>query len=73
VKSNIDEYRADELLALVAWIESDGCLRTDQELADEMVKTLQFKRRGVRIEEAIRKAIAQSRWRAKSSVAKAEH
>ena len=69
-RSSIDEYRPNELLSLVDWIESDGRLRTDQELADEMVKALGFKRRGARIDEAIRKAISQSRWRAKSAASK---
>ena len=69
-RSSIDEYRQSELLSMVDWIESDGRLRTDQELADEMVKALGFKRRGTRIDEAIRKAIAQSHWRAKSAASK---
>jgi very-short-patch-repair endonuclease len=70
-RSSIDEYRPSELLSLVDWIESDGRLRTDQELADEMFNALGFKRRGARIDEAIRKAIAQSHWRAKSAASKA--
>jgi very-short-patch-repair endonuclease len=69
-KSSIDEYRHGELLSLVDWIESDGRLRTDQELADEMIRELGFKRRGARIDEAITKAIAQSHWRAKSAASK---
>ena len=71
IRANIDVYSPSELLALVDWIESDGRLRTDQELSDEMVKALGFKRRGARIDEAIRKAIAQSHWRAKSAASKA--
>jgi very-short-patch-repair endonuclease len=70
-RSSIEEYRPSELLSLVDWIESDGRLRTDQELADEMFNALGFKRRGARIDEAIRKAIAQSHWRAKSAASKA--
>ncbi len=69
-RAGIDEYRPTELLSLVDWIKSDGRLRTDQELADEMIKTLGFKRRGARIDDAIKKAIAQSHWRAKSGVSK---
>jgi very-short-patch-repair endonuclease len=69
-RSSIDEYRSAELLSLVDWLESDGRLRTDQELADEMVKTLGFRRRGARIDEAVMKAIVQSHWRAKSAAAK---
>jgi len=59
-RASIDEYRPDELAALINWIESDGRLRTDQELADELVKALGFKRRGARIDEAVRKAVAQN-------------
>jgi very-short-patch-repair endonuclease len=70
-RDSIDEYNPSELLSLAVWIESDGRLRTDQELAEEMFKTLGFKRRGVRIDDAIRKAIAQSHWRAKSAGSKA--
>jgi very-short-patch-repair endonuclease len=70
-RSSIAEYSQSELLSLVDWIESDERLRTDQELADEMIKALGFKRRGTRIDEAIRKAIAQSHWRAKSAASKA--
>jgi very-short-patch-repair endonuclease len=69
-RAGIDEYTSTELLSLVDWIESDERLRTDQELADEMVKALGFKRRGARIDEAIKKAIAQSHWRAKSAASK---
>jgi very-short-patch-repair endonuclease len=70
-RASIEEYQPSELISLITSIESDGRLRTDQELIDEMVKTLGFKRRGSRIEEAIRKAIAQSRWRTKSAGSKA--
>ena len=65
--------RPSELVSLVDWIESDGRLRTDQEVSDELFKALGFRRRGARIEDAIRKAIAQSRWRAKSAGSKAVH
>jgi very-short-patch-repair endonuclease len=58
-KSNIDEYRPGELLQLIRWIESDGRLRTEQEIADELFDTLGFHRRGTRIDKAIRKAITQ--------------
>jgi very-short-patch-repair endonuclease len=70
-RGSIDEYLPHELPALIDWIESDGRLRTDQELADELMKELPFKRRGARIDEAIRTAIAQSHWRAKSAASKA--
>ena len=67
-RASIDEYEPEERISLINWIESDQRLRTDQELADEMIKALGFKRRGARIEEAIRKAIAQNHWRSKSAV-----
>jgi very-short-patch-repair endonuclease len=56
-QSSIGKYEPAELVALVQWISSDGLLRTDEEIIDEMVKELGFKRRGTSIEEAIRKAI----------------
>jgi very-short-patch-repair endonuclease len=71
VRGSIDEYQLSELVALIEWIGSDGRLRTDQELGDELFEELPFKRRGTRIDEAIRQAIAQSRWRAKSASSKA--
>jgi very-short-patch-repair endonuclease len=54
----INEYRDRELDALVRWIQSDGCLRTDDEITDEMIETLGFHHRGRRIVSAIREAIA---------------
>jgi hypothetical protein len=47
-----------ELIELVRWIASDGQLRTDDQIIDEIIPTLGFSRRGVRIESAIRNAIA---------------
>ncbi|MCC7364668.1 MAG: DUF4011 domain-containing protein [Dehalococcoidia bacterium] len=55
---SIDEYTQRELIGLVRWITSDGRMRTDEELLDEMVQELGFSRRGTRIEAAIRAAIA---------------
>ena len=43
------------------WIQSDGKLRTDEEIVEEMIRLLGFSRKGVRIEEAIRNAIAYAR------------
>ncbi len=56
-QSSIARYEPAELVALVQWISSDGLLRTDEEIIDEMVKELGFKRRGPLIEDAIRQAI----------------
>jgi len=61
VRTSIGEYRESELMQLLSWIASDGWLRTDDQIIDEMIPTLGFSRRGVRIENAVRSAIA--RWR----------
>jgi len=55
-KGNVNEYTIRELITLIDWIESDGQLRTDEEIIDEMVQLL-FHRRGNRIEAAVREAI----------------
>ena len=46
---------------VVRWIESDGQLRTRDELLAEVMRELRFKRRGSRIVEAIERAIAAER------------
>jgi len=61
VRTSISEYRSGELIQLVNWIASDGQLRSDDEIIDEIIPILGFSRRGVRIESAIRNALAQ--WR----------
>ncbi len=55
---SIMQYRLPELIALIRWINSDGQLRTDEQVISEMVATLGFRRRGVRIETAICSAIS---------------
>jgi very-short-patch-repair endonuclease len=64
VRTSISEYREGELIQLLRWIASDGQLRTDDQIIDEMILALGFGRRGSRIENAIRNAI--SRWRPRS-------
>jgi len=64
MRTSIGEYRESELMQLLRWIASDGQLRTDDQIVDEMVPALSFGRRGVRIENAIRSAI--TRWRPRS-------
>jgi very-short-patch-repair endonuclease len=64
VRTSIDEYRGGELIQLIRWIASDGQLRTDDQIIDEIIPVLGFSRRGVRIENAIRNAIAL--WRPQS-------
>ncbi len=62
-RTSITEYRSHELQALLEWLLSDGRLRTDEELIDELRVELGFARRGARIESACRQAIAALRSR----------
>ena len=59
----ITDYRDDQLTALARWIESDGLLRTDDQLMDEMRGELGFQRKGKRIEDALGRAILRARRR----------
>jgi hypothetical protein len=56
-RENIQQYQKSELVALIRWIRSDGRLRTDDEIVEEMVRELEFKRRGANIERTIRNAL----------------
>lgn len=60
-RNTIDAYSEDELLRLVRWISSDGLLRTDDQIADEMIEALGFVRRGAKIMARIADAIARFR------------
>jgi very-short-patch-repair endonuclease len=57
----IDEYDDSELTALVRWVQSDGRLRTDEELLKELIRELGFQRRGSRIEGRLHRAIGAAR------------
>jgi very-short-patch-repair endonuclease len=57
MRNSITQYSDDELVQLIRWVSSDGQLRTDDEIVDEMVSVLGFARRGARIEAAIKRAI----------------
>ena len=57
----ITDYRDGELAALARWIDSDGLLRTDDQLMAEMQRELGFQRKGKRIEDALGRAIRQAR------------
>ncbi|HKV93642.1 MAG TPA: AAA domain-containing protein [Candidatus Angelobacter sp.] len=57
LKPSIAHYSVRELAELINWINSDGQLRTDEEIITEMVSVLGFARRGTRIELALRNAI----------------
>lgn len=59
-RKSIDEYSTPELQRILDWVNSDGKLRTDDELVEEIFAELPFARRGSRIEAAIREAIAVS-------------
>jgi very-short-patch-repair endonuclease len=56
-KATIDDYSPLELFELIRWINSDGLLRTDEEILRDLVPELGFSRRGARIETAVRNAI----------------
>lgn len=58
---SIDDYSRDDLVAIARWIESDGLLRTDTQLFEEIFEQLPFGRRGNRIRTAINGAIASVR------------
>jgi very-short-patch-repair endonuclease len=53
----IDEYGDWELEQLVRWLCSDGRLRTDEELLQDLLRELGFRRRGARIEARLQRAI----------------
>lgn len=56
--TSIEAYDLDDLVALVDWVQSDGKLRTDHDIFEEVFGELGFDRRGSRITAAIRDAIA---------------
>ena len=57
---SIGDYSSEELVALAQWVQSDGKLRTHDEIADEMFSALPFSRRGAKIDAALKNAI--QRW-----------
>lgn len=57
---SVDQYSSAQLAQMVRWVESDGCLRTDEEIVTEL-QVLGFKRRGNRIVAAIKTAIPYAR------------
>jgi hypothetical protein len=60
-RETITQYHSSELRALAQWIQSDGRLRTDDELIAEMVRELGFQKRGARIEARCREVLEQLR------------
>ena len=60
-RDSIEQYSEDELVTLLKWLESDGLLRTNDQLMDLMVEELGFERRGARIVARVEAAIAKHR------------
>jgi hypothetical protein len=67
-KESIIGYSRRELRSLIEWINSDGRLRTDEEIIEEMIPELGFSRRGPRIEAAIRSVLDVMRASSKGSL-----
>ncbi|WP_031064869.1 hypothetical protein [Streptomyces sp. NRRL WC-3742] len=57
----VTAYSAEELLAIVRWIDGDGVERTDEELLRAGMKELGFARLGPRIKEALGAAVTAAR------------
>jgi len=57
----VGEYSRRALIEVARWIESDGLLRTEEQMMREMMDALGFRRKGTRIETALRDAITASR------------
>lgn len=60
---SIDDYSHAELAGLIKWIESDTLLRPKEQLVDEVMRELGFRRRGRKIIAAIEQAIESTRHR----------
>jgi very-short-patch-repair endonuclease len=60
-RDTITEYPEWELKAIIDWIESDGRLRTDEEIITEVLPELGFQRRGARIEAVIKSILEKHR------------
>jgi very-short-patch-repair endonuclease len=59
----ITEYSEWELMAIIDWIESDGRLRSDEEIIDELLPEFGFRRRGARIEGVLKSVLEKRRNR----------
>lgn len=59
--ASIDETPQSQIDAVVRWIESDGQLRTEEEVVTEAIEVLGFSRRGAKIVAAIEASIARVR------------
>jgi hypothetical protein len=56
-RGSIDDYTLAELTDVIIWIESDTLLRTEDELLEETIRTLGFRKRGSKIVARIAAAI----------------
>jgi very-short-patch-repair endonuclease len=65
--SPIGDYSDLELERLAAWLESDGLLRTEEDLIEEMMSQLGFRRHGKVIVERLASAIRSARLGAQGS------
>lgn len=61
IRTNSGQYAESGLDSLVCWIQSDGYLRTDEEILAELRQILGIPRMGVRIEKTLRDAIHRTR------------
>lgn len=57
----ISEHSPQSLVRLARWVMSDGLLRTDEEVFEEMFESLGYRRRGSRIRDALFEAIRSAR------------
>jgi hypothetical protein len=58
---HLNEYSHAQLCAIVAWVQSDTLLRTEDQLLTETMRELGFQKRGKRIAEALVSAIKAQR------------
>ncbi len=65
-RDTITEYSEWELMAIIDWIESDGRLRSDEEIIDELLPEFGFHRRGARIEGVLKSVLERHRNRPKA-------
>ena len=63
LRESVAAYSEWELMALVEWIRSDGRLRTDEEIIEELLPELGFQRRGARIEGTLKSLLEKHRHR----------
>jgi len=62
-RESITAYSAWELRTLINWIESDGRLRSDEEIIEELLPEIGFHRRGARIDGVLKSLLEERRTR----------